>query len=350
MPFTLQELDNITAAALDFHVKGPAFSQSIQEKPLLDAWMKGKKTFPGGKGNITLPVKFDYTSALEGYSHNDTVSYANPANLKRASYPWKELHCGITFTATELKVDGISVTDSTTGKSTSEHSDRDTTVLTGLLQDKLEDMSEGWARSFDRMLHLDGTQDSKEVPGLQFFIADDPTTGTVGGIDRASNTLWRNRALVGGNRITSSTSLQTLTKTLRAEVRQLRRYGGLRSALFIAGSGFIEKLEAEIHEKGYYTDAGFMKNGATEIGMADISMRGIGNVVYDPTLDDLGRRFFAYIIDTKGIYPMVMDGEDMKTHNPARPHDQYTIYRAVTWTGGLVAKMLNSSGVYEVAP
>jgi hypothetical protein len=146
MAFTNAELANITASALDYYVKGPAFAQNIQDKPLLKAFTGKQKTFPGGKGNISIPVTFDYTTAIAGFTHNDTVSYANPANTKRASYPWKEIHAGISLTLTELKHDGLSVSDSTTGASTSKHSERDLTVLTGILDEKLKDMSEGWSR------------------------------------------------------------------------------------------------------------------------------------------------------------------------------------------------------------
>jgi hypothetical protein len=45
---------------------------------------------------------------------------------------------------------------------------------------------------------------------------------------------------------------------------------------------------------------------------------------------------------------MVMEGEDMKKHNPARPADKYVLYRAQTWTGGLVCRQRNTSGVYSI--
>jgi len=348
MAFSAGELANIANAALDFYIKGPSFSQTIQDKPLLAALKAKQKSFPGGKGNISLPVKGDYTTALAGYTHNDTVSYANPANMKRVTFPWKELHAGITVTLTELKIDGISVVDSTTGAKTAEHSERELTALSGLLEDKLEDMSEGWARSFQQMLWKDGTQDAKQVPGLLALITDDPTTGTVGGIDRSTTLWWRNRSLVGANKITSSVSAQTLTKTLRAEIRQLTRYGAKPDMVF-AGSGFIAALEAEITEKGMYTQAGFLKSGSTDIGLGDISIRGIGNVVYDPTLDDLSMPKRCYFVDSKGIQLRPMDGEDNKTHSPARPATQYALYRAMTWTGALWRSSSTGCGVYEVA-
>ena len=353
MGFTAQELNNIASGALDFYVKGPAFAQTIQDKPLLAALEAGKKIFPGGKANISIPVKGDYSTAIQGYAYNDTVGYVNPANLKRVVYPWKEIHAGISFTGTELKIDGLSVTDSTTGANTSEHSGRDATVLTDLLEDKLDDMGEGWARTFQAMMWADGTQDAKQVPGIQSLIVDNPTVGTTGGLDRSTTTWWRNRSLVGANKITSSVSLQTLTKTLRAETRQLRRFAakGSGTNYFIpCGSQFLAKLEAEVSEKGYYTQTGFLNGGKNDVGMAMISLKGIGDFVYDPTLDDLGYSYRCYVLDMNAIMLRPMDGEDKKTHNPARPFNQYVFYRAMTWTGGLTANQLNTSGVYEIAP
>jgi hypothetical protein len=348
MPITALELENIANAALDYYITGPALSQAIQDKPLIKAMRAVQKTFPGGKGDIRGNVKATYDTTFMGYSDDDTVTYGKPSNIKQFVYPWKEMHAGIEVTYTDLKKDGISVTDSVSGESTSEHSDRDMTVITDIFKDKLEDMTEGASESFNEILWRDGTQSAKLPAGVTSIITDDPTTGVVAGIDAAANSWWRNRAKTGANKITHSTTSQTLTKTLRSEVRQLRRYGG-RPNLILAGSGFIDKLEAEIAEKGYYTQSGFMSSNATEIGMADISMRGVGKVVYDPTLDDLSRSNFAYFLDTKHIYPMVMQGEDMVRHSPARPADKYTIYRGITWTGNLVCRKRNAHGVYEAA-
>lgn len=349
MAFSVAELTNIANAALDYFIKGPALAQSIQDKPLLKALEGNKKSFPGGKGNIVIPVKGDYTTAIAGYNHTDSVSYANPANLKQVSFPWKEIHAGITVSLTELKNDGISVVDTAQGKNVSEHSERDLTVITGLLEDKLDDMAEGWSRTFNSMLWKDGTQDAKQVPGILSILTDTPSVGTTGGLDRATTAWWRHRALVGANKITSSVTNQTLTKTLRKEVRQLRRYTKSANYLILAGSLFLDALEQEVAEKGVYTQSGFVNNGKNDIGMSDIAMRGVGTFVYDPTLDDLNLSKRAYFIDLNAIQLMPMEGEDKKSHNPARPFNQYAIYRAMTWSGGLVARQLNSSAVYEVA-
>ncbi|CAB4120924.1 hypothetical protein UFOVP4_13 [uncultured Caudovirales phage] len=356
MAFTAQELDNIASAALDYYIKGPAMAQSIQARPLYDAMRKVQKTFPGGKSDIRRNIKGEYSSAFQGYSHDDSVGYVNPANLKQVNFPWKELHAGIAMTLTELKSDGISVVDSLNGDSTTNHSDREMTAITGILNDKLDDLAEGSARSFNEILWRDGTQSSKVFAGVTSIVSMAPNSGFTGGVDRSGNTWWRNRAFVGslsstnntGPKITASASAQTLSKKLRSEVRQLRRYGG-KPSLLLAGSGFIEKLESEVAEKGTYTMQGFANKGATDIGLATIQMRGVGEFQYDPTLDDLGYSNMCFFMDPAHMYLDTMDGEDWKQHSPARPPEKYVLYRGLTWTGGLVADQLNCHGVYEAA-
>ncbi len=356
MPFTALELENISNALLDYHMnQGEVMSQSIQDKPLLKRMKAAQKTFPGGKENITKPVKFDYTTDIMGYSEDDEVTYSNPANIKTASYPWKEVHGGIKVTLTELKKAGISVTDSTTGANTSEHSGREKFVLADLLKDKIEDMTEGYARGMNEMYWRDGTQDSKQVAGVQSFILTDPTSAVVvGGIDQSAQSLWRNRAnsnlpsgLLTNGAIDAGTPTNlNIVKAFKQEFRQLRRYGNPKHFI-LAGSDFIEAMENELLSKGEFTQTGFMRNGPVDMGVADLQFKGV-SIEYDPTLDDLGYSKYAYVLDSKAIKPMVMEGEDMKRHSPARPENKYVIYRAVTWTGGLVCWCRNTSGVYWI--
>lgn len=351
MAFTSAELDNIANAALDYYIRQQPLSQTIQDKPLLSAMMQNSRTFPGGKGEIVRNVKGDYDTKFEGYTHDDQVSYGTPANIKQVSYPWKELHAGIQITHTELKKDGIEVVNDN-GSRTSQITGNEMQRVSSLLEDKLEDMTEGMRRSLNEIMWKDGTQDSKEFPGVQYFVSSatgggEPTSGDVGGLSRSANSWWRNRSLVGSSSITPSASSQTLTKTLRKEVRQLRRFGG-RPTLLLCGSAFIEALEDEVHEKGTYTDSGFTNAGSTDIGMADIRMRGVGQFKYDPTLDDLGHSKRCYFLDPRRLRIFVLDGHDMKRWSPQRPAEKYVLYRGVTWTGAMVGEQLNALGVYEI--
>lgn len=343
--FTAAQLENAFNSALAYFMdKGNVLDQSIQDKPLMRLLESKAKPFPGGNRTIERRVVGDYTTTLMGYTNDDTVTYGNPTNTKVISYQWKELHAGIKVPFSELKIDGISVTDSAIGKNTSDHSGADVQRLAGIFEQKLADMAEGYARDFNTMLWRDGTQDSKQVPGILSFILDDPTSATtVAGIDQSVNTWWRNRASLALN--ASTPGNQVVVNKLQNEIRQLRRYGG-KPNRGLAGSTFIDALEQEIRSKGTYADNGW--KGTQDPSMGDLQFKGIP-IDYDPTLDDLGRAKYLYLFDTNTIQLMPMQGEDRKVHNPARPEDKYVLYRAMTWTGGLCCWKRNANGVYSVA-
>ena len=168
MAFSSAELANIANAALDYYIdRGNVYSNTLADKPLLKLIDGKAKTFPGGKADLSVAVKGVYTTSVAGYTHNDTVSYANPANIQRANYAWKEHHSGISVTLTELKKDGISVTDSTTSNTVTNHSGRDKTVLVNLFQDKLDDMLEGYSRGMNTLLYGDGSGDANALAGIR---------------------------------------------------------------------------------------------------------------------------------------------------------------------------------------
>lgn len=350
MPFTVQELENIYNTTLDFHMKG-VHAQSVQDKPLMKALLAKKKTFPGGKEYITERVKGEYTTEPMGFSHDDTVAYANPSNVKQTTWKWYEIHAGISFTGTEMKTNGITILDSNTGEKTSVKSQAEKIQLANLLEDKLDDMSEGWNIGYQNICWRDGTQDAKVFPGIQYVVVDDPTEAiVVGGIDQGINTWWRNRASLGIVANASVAADQVLTITLSQEYRQLRKKGG-KPTHFFAGSDFLDQMEREMRNKGNYTDTGWAKNGGRmDVSAADPAFKGMA-IEYDPSLDDLSRAKYGYWLDLSagGIGLRVMDGEHMKSHAPSRPEDKYVFYRAMTDTVGLVARRRNSSGVYSIA-
>jgi hypothetical protein len=72
-------------------------------------------------------------------------------------------------------------------------------------------------------------------------------------------------------------------------------------------------------------------------------------IEYDPTLDNLGRNKFGYWWDPRHIYLMKQDGEWDHRFTPARPYNQFVIYRSMTHTGQMVAQQLNSSLVVAIA-
>ena len=347
MALNLAVANDIINAALTYYVRGKTLSQTMEERPLLKEFRSKQKDFPAGNLLISEPVQGAYMSDqgnfFTGYQEDDSLTFSQAQNIQRVNYPWKEVHAGLIITFTELKKDGITIND---GQKEKKHSD-DLTRITGLLENRMDDFGESYSRMVNQMFWRDGTQDAKQTPGLLSILTDTPAVGVTGGLNRANYWWWQHRALVGNAAITASAQNQTLTRTLRTDLRQLTRFGG-KPNVVLCGSQFIDALELEVTEKGVYTMEGFTKGNSTDIDMNEIKMRGLGTFKYDPTLDDLGFSKRAYVWDSRRIQVRPMTGEDNKISTPERPYQYMVFLRSMTWTGALVSTQLNSNAVYEV--
>ena len=359
MPFTAAELANIANSTLDFYLeKGRVAKQNVQDKPMMQAFEENAGTFPGGKGNVSLGVKGGGSGgAFTGYTHDDQVTYYNPATNQRVNYPWKEHHIGLGITHTELKTDGITVLENGAEQNTSEKDGREQFALANLFEEKLDDFDEDRKKSWDALIHGDGTSSAKSLAGIGSMLLAAPATGTTGGLNRATNAWWRNRAATAANGTAGGQGAITvnaagggaLIQFLQKDSRQLKRFaaGGVRHRLF-AGSDFIDGYERELRANGRYTESGFGDARSVDGKMADVRWGG-SPFIYDPTLDDMGLSKRLYVIDMRRIRLMYMQGERNKKASPPRPYDRYALYRGLTSTAVMVAQQLNTSAIYDIA-
>ncbi|MFK3857819.1 phage major capsid protein [Agrobacterium pusense] len=361
MAFTADELNDINAGALENYIdKGKVWKQNVANKPMLDAFNRAAGRFSGGKEVVSIGVKSGQGGgSLSGYSGDDQVAYYNPTGLKRAKYPWKEHHIGIVLTHTELKIDGIDINDDPGEDTTRPMDGREEHALANILDEKLDTLGEDYAFSLDRLLHNDGTTDAKALAGIRSFILDNPGTGLTGGLNRVTNPWWRNRAATaafaaagGQGAITSNVADGgALIEFLEKEWRMLGKYrnGQTRLRIF-AGSDWIAAYQKELRANGSYSMTGWNGQNNADGGMDGPKWKG-NPIEWDPTLDDIGLSKRAYFIDMgkTGLRLLYMDGQRMKKHNPARPYDRYVMYNGITTTAVLIAKQLNTSGVYDIA-
>jgi len=348
---------DLANALLTFYVKNGPLMQALQERPLLKILDANKETFPGGKDYISTAVQgtmmSDTTGFFQGYSEDQLFEFDQAENIRRAQVAWYEVVANLIITWTELKKDGITVTNDGSMKN---HSNAEAVrIAGGTFKARIADFTESWAISMNNMLWGDGSG-SKQVPGITALLTDTPNTGTTAGLVRSDYTWWRHRAFLTGlaesantgPAITPSRTDQTLTRKLRSELRQLMRWGG-RPSVALCGSVFLDALADEVHEKGIYTQEGFVNNGKNDIGMTDISMKGLGTFRYDPWLDSNNLSSRCYVIDPRRLRLRPMANEENKVLDPERPYNAAVFLRSMTWTGGLEVTQLNCHGVYEVA-
>lgn len=361
--FSAAQIAHAQATGLDHFLRGPLFNSGIQDKPALAKFEKSAKSFPGGNENISIGVKFTTGAAgvndkVTGFSHTDTVNFYNPANGLRANYVWREHHIGMTLSETELKRHGIMVTDSPR-KIPSSGTDRGMHILANVLDEANADYAEQYADTMNDLIWGDGSTDASALHGLRSFILDIPTLGTVGGLSNVTYPKWRNFAFTaafagaasfdanhGGGAITSTPSLGgALLQELQKLLRQLRRYGG-KPDCFMVGSDFLDAMEVEIRANGNYSDTGFNKKQDGSLG--EMYYKGIP-VMYDPTLDDLGREKYGYIWDSSDISLHALEGDWRRRRTPERPYDQFVFHQSLLCTGQMTARRRNSAAVLEIA-
>lgn len=338
-----QTASDLASAALLYYEKGDALDQTTQDKPLLRFMSDHKKTFSGGLNQISVPVQGAYMSDtpgfLQGYSQDDALLFTQAQNLLRAVYTWKEVQMSLIITWTELKIDGITVTDS------SKTSDHETiTRLTGILKNRMADFAESKARALNLMFWQDGSQDAKQMQGLTKLMTDTPTTSVVGTLSPVTYSWWQPRFNLT---IPVSGQNTSLIQFLNSELIQLKRYGG-RPDKALCGSGFLDALRIELVAKGYFTQTGFGDKKATNLGINGLRIDGLGDFEYDPTMDALGYTKRCYIIDSRRITLRPMEQEDSKMLTPERPYNYLVFLKTITWTGAMQATQLNACAIYGV--
>jgi hypothetical protein len=353
-------LADIANSSLEYYIdKGKLLTQNVSTKPMLRDFNANAGTFPGGNEYVSVGVKDGRSGGtLQGYSFDDQVSYYDPAVAQRARFPWKEHHIGVTLTHTELKRDGINVTEDGTDQTTAAMDGREQFAIANRFEEVMDNLGEDYAWSLDRLIHGDGTTDTKALAGIGSLLLAAPTLGSSGGLSRVAFPYWRNRAATAANAsaggqgaiTSSSTGGGTLAAFLEKEWIQLARYrrGGTKLKIY-AGSDFIQAYKQELRANGTYTQVGWRSKTA-DSAMGDPEWFG-NPIEYDPTMDDLGLSKRCYVIDMGkgGVRLLYMDGNRMKKHNPARPYDRYVIYQGITTTAVLIAKQLNTSAVYDIA-
>ena len=296
MAFTADDISNLNNSLLEIWLdKGKVWKQFVANKPMMKAFNDKAGSFPGGREYVSFGVKAGQGGgALAGYSGDDQLDFYTPSGVKRGRARWTEHHIGTVITHTELKQDGVDVIESGANARTSEMSGREEHVLANVFDEKNDAMGEDFAQSLDRLIHGDGTTDTKALAGIASIILANPFVGSTFGLSRVANTFWRNdactaaAAAAGGlPAITSSAAnggalISALDKGFR---RRSKYASGSTMTRYFCGSDFQDAYILELRANGTY-----FNNGVSD-GM-DGSMRdpkhGRLDLEWDPTLDDLG--------------------------------------------------------------
>ena len=156
---------------------------------------EGFKGFSGGD-YIVAPLEYALNTTVSSYSDTDTISTTRIDVFDRAEFQWKEYAGSVVISDLEK--------------------DRNAGVgeVFALLPAKLENLRNSMKYAINAGLFSDGTGNTgKDIGGLQAVVASSPATGTVGGINRANFSFWRNQQTSGAQ---TSAAYDNLRATMRS--------------------------------------------------------------------------------------------------------------------------------------
>lgn len=347
MPFSAQEIVDAGKIGLDFYLAAKPVDQIAMERPLLKALQAKKKKAPGAKQYIVEQLRKSYGSNFQWYNGSSVVTYNRRVTNEQANFAWRSCHDGLALDEDRLAQNGITITD-TSGPSNA--SDAEKIQLTNLFEEQSEVLRLGFQEQFSYQLHLDGTQSIDAVAGLDSMVSLAPTSGTVGGIDRAvaANAYWRNNVATG---LTTTTSTGTILNQLEVMYRQCMRNGG-RPDLMIAGSSFIDGYRNFVLNTFGRIDFGPSNRKKIEGGTEVMTFQGI-DLQWSPEFQELDSRYApatlwekrCYMLNSGTITLRPLQGHDMITRKPPRAYDRYEYYWGITWKGALTMNRANANAV-----
>lgn len=125
------------------------------------------------------------------------LEYAENSTYKRYSgYEVLDISPSDVFTSAEFQWKQVAVAVSISGLEQLKNSGKERMI--DLLEARISNAEKTMSNNVSADIYSDGTADGgKQIGGLQLLVSSSPTTGTVGGINRATWTFWRNQANTG---------------------------------------------------------------------------------------------------------------------------------------------------------
>ena len=168
-----------------------ADNMSRNNAALLRLTKKGnQKTFSGGR-TIVQELNYADNQTFQWYSGYQTLNIAPSQVFSAAEYPIRQAAVAVSISGLE------------------ELQNSGEEAIIDLLESRIMNAEDTFMNGLSQGIYGDGTV-TNSVGGLQLLVATSPTTGVVGGIDRASWTFWQNQtwsAATDGGTVLSNASI-----------------------------------------------------------------------------------------------------------------------------------------------
>lgn len=271
----------------------------------------------------TILQEMDYAenSTFMYYSGGEVLNISASDVATAAEFDWKQAACAVVATGLEVDVQN-------TGKE----------AIIDLLETRIKNAQRTMKNNICTGMYSDGTgTGGKQIGGLQLLVADDPTTGTVGGINRANYPFWRNKVFdaTSDGSATSSTTIQANMNGMY--LRCIR--GSDHPDLILADSVYYKHYWASLQAIQRITDSKMADAGFQSIKFAG------ADVVYE---DNSGMpASHMYFLNTDYIFLRYATKRLFKPLDKVQSINQDAMVQLITFAGNMTTSNASLQGVFK---
>lgn len=285
--------------------------------------LKEKGSWKAASGrSIVQELDYAENGTFMYYSGGEVLNVGSSDVLSAAEFDWKQAAVAVTATGLEIDVQN-------TGKE----------AVIDLLEGRIKNAQRTMRNNITNGMYSNGTgTGGKQIGGLQLLVADATTSGTVGGIDRASYSFWQNQvydANSDGGTAATSSNIQSYMNALYLECTR----GADKPDLILSDSVYYKLFWASLQAIQRVTDSKM-----AEAGFQSVKFAG-ADVVYE---DNTGMpASHMYFLNTDYIFLRYAPKRLFKPLDKVQSINQDAIVQLITFAGNMTCSNCSLQGVLK---
>lgn len=302
------------------------FADNVTDKNALLTAMKdvgGIKLKTGGE-SIQQQLAYAENSTFQYYTGYETLDTSASDTLTSANYDWKQAAVNITISGLERRQNS--------GEA----------QIIDLVASRTKVAMMTMANNINVGLYSDGTGSSgKQIGGLQLIVADDPTSGTVGGIDASTQTFWRNVAYDATTNGGAAASASNIIKYMNTVYNQLTR-GTDKPNLIVADQNYYNFYQQALQS--------IQRVNVNEGAVAKMASSGFATLDYlgvPVVLDNDIPTNHMYFLNTNYLEFCVHENANFTPGEMDKPINQDAMVMPILFMGNLTCSNRSLQGVLK---
>ena len=269
------------------------------------AMANNKVEYEDGGREISNPLIFGRNPNVTSYEYYDTLPIVQTNEFNTARYGWGRVAGSVIISEQEID------------------ENRGAAEIFKILKGKMQALEESIKEKFQTYLYGAGT--GKDPNGLALCIPDDPTTGTLGGINRATEQQWRTMA----KDFSGSLTYQNIEEEFDDILLDMKQGKNEKPDLILCGRNIYKMYRKAVRDKiSILADGTYAGKKMYDLGFDGVSFGGI-TMIYDEDCPSDK----AYFINSTYLKMHVLKHVNMKVKELAAPWTQDCIVRRIIWQG-----------------